>query len=63
MPGYPQTLPGLEALQPFIAAREPMPGAEALAATLVTVPTHSLLTEADLRRIAAVFRDPHAFAS
>jgi dTDP-4-amino-4,6-dideoxygalactose transaminase len=63
MPGYPQPLSGLEALQPFIAAREPMPGAEALAAALVTVPTHSLLTEADLRHIAAVFRDPHAFAS
>jgi dTDP-4-amino-4,6-dideoxygalactose transaminase len=55
--GYPLPLSALPALKPRLAdpARR-FPGAEALAARLVTLPTHSLLTAADLRAIAALVR-------
>lgn len=49
MPGYPSTLPRLEVLRSrAINATDSFPGAERLAATLVTLPTHSRLTARDL---------------
>ena len=54
MPGYPQTLVSLHGFQGYcINARDAFPGAEELAARLITLPTHALLSEADLRRIEA----------
>ena len=52
IPGYPQTLLALERFRPLcVNAREKFPGAEQLAKTLITLPTHELLSESDLRKI------------
>ena len=54
MPAYPQTLPSLAAFRGCcINASEAFPGAVELADRLVTLPTHALLTDTDLRRIEA----------
>jgi dTDP-4-amino-4,6-dideoxygalactose transaminase len=50
--GYPRALPTLEAAREGQAAAPPTPGAETLARELFTAPTHSLLKEQDLQRIA-----------
>jgi hypothetical protein len=47
-PSYPVALADLPALQSSIVKRSPAPGAQELARALVTAPTHSLLSEADL---------------
>jgi dTDP-4-amino-4,6-dideoxygalactose transaminase len=47
-PSYPVALADLPALQSSIVKRSTTPGARELARTLVTAPTHSLLSEADL---------------
>jgi dTDP-4-amino-4,6-dideoxygalactose transaminase len=57
MPGYPLPLPELPPLEPHIAEARCFPGAEALAEHLVTLPTHSLLRDADMSLIAALLRD------
>jgi dTDP-4-amino-4,6-dideoxygalactose transaminase len=47
--GYPQALPDLPQIQPArVEQPEHFPGARALARRLLTLPTHSLLTSADL---------------
>jgi dTDP-4-amino-4,6-dideoxygalactose transaminase len=52
MPGYPQTLVTLEQFRSrCVNAQAAFPGAEHLAQTLVTLPTHELLTETDLNKI------------
>ena len=59
MPGYPRPLGDLAELPGPVAGRE-FPGARELAARLWTLPTHSLLTRADLERLAewiSQFRD------
>jgi perosamine synthetase len=54
MPGYPQTLLSLPGFRGYCSnASEAFPGADELAEKLLTLPTHALLTEADLRRIDA----------
>ena len=51
-PGYPTPLTELAPLRPFHrAVPPPCPGAEFLSRRLVTVPTHSLVNEADRERI------------
>jgi dTDP-4-amino-4,6-dideoxygalactose transaminase len=57
MPGYPRSLPELPPLASRIVERESHPGAEALARTLVTVPTHSLITTGDMSQIFELLRD------
>jgi hypothetical protein len=53
--GYPLPLAALPALKPRLTGPERrFPGAETLASHLVTLPTHSLLTPADLGAIAAL---------
>ena len=57
MPGYPETLLSLDALRSrCVNANQGFPGAESLARTLVTLPTHELLSEADLAKIEAWLR-------
>jgi hypothetical protein len=52
MPGYPRSLGDLPGFGERVRARErPMAGARRLAASLVTLPTHSLLREGDLRAL------------
>jgi len=54
MPGYPQALcdlPGFAAR--VVNRRDPFAGARTLAERLVTLPTHGLLSDADLDRLAA----------
>lgn len=48
---YPRTLGSLEAVIPRLVGRPATPGAHLLSQQLITLPTHSLLTEADVRRI------------
>ena len=49
--GYPKSLVQLPAAQGILAeGQAPTPGAEELASSLVTLPTHSMLSEADLAR-------------
>ena len=51
-PGYPRALCDLPGFGERVAnACEAFPGARRLAASLVTLPTHSLLSEGDLRRL------------
>jgi perosamine synthetase len=55
--GYPAPLAALPALKPrLVHPDRRFPGAEALAARLVTLPTHSLLTADDLRAIVSIVR-------
>ncbi|HSU13299.1 aminotransferase class I/II-fold pyridoxal phosphate-dependent enzyme [Longimicrobium sp.] len=55
--GYPLPLAALPALKPRLTGPERrFPGAETLASHLVTLPTHSLLTPADLGAITALVR-------
>ena len=56
MPSYPRPLPELPSLKPHIAEEATFPGARALAERLVTLPTHSLLTESDMSRIVQLVR-------
>ena len=56
MPSYPRPLPELRELESRITGEGPYPGAEALAETLVTVPTHSLVSRRDIDRIVALLR-------
>jgi dTDP-4-amino-4,6-dideoxygalactose transaminase len=50
-PGYPMVLCDLPGFRRrVVAAEAPIPGARALARTLVTLPTHGAMTEADLER-------------
>jgi dTDP-4-amino-4,6-dideoxygalactose transaminase len=50
--GYPTTLAALPSLIPRLTVAEPrLPGSSLLAGTLMTLPTHSLLTERDVRAI------------
>lgn len=51
--GYPETLAALAELVPSLVGDEKLTGAEELQRTLVTLPTHALLTADDLRQIAA----------
>jgi perosamine synthetase len=51
--GYPQPLSELPSLRARAAAIEPLPGAAALAARLLTLPTHRFLQERDLSRLEA----------
>lgn len=48
MPGYPRPLRELEAFRRLLRGNLNTPGADSLAANLWTLPTHSLLTSADL---------------
>jgi dTDP-4-amino-4,6-dideoxygalactose transaminase len=57
MPGYPLPLPELPPLAAKIVGRQPYPGAATLAQTLVTVPTHSLLSLGDMHRIVTLLRE------
>lgn len=54
--GYPCTLLEMEPMQPLLLERVAMPGAERLARTLVTLPTHHLVSRADVERIVARYR-------
>lgn len=54
MPGYPVPLFRHPALEPAIVAPQACPGADHLAAGLMTLPTHSLVTDADRMAIAAL---------
>ncbi len=47
--GYPNTLADLTELRPFLVGDEKISGARDLQRTLVTLPTHGMLTAADLR--------------
>ena len=48
---YPSTLAEIEALKPHLDGSTDCPGAEALAARLVTVPTYPSMSEADAARV------------
>ena len=49
---YPMTLAELPSLEPFlIEGRRALPGSAALARSVVTLPTHGLLSESDLRAL------------
>ena len=50
-PSYPVALAELPALQSSIVKRSSNPGARELARALVTAPTHSFLSEADLAEL------------
>jgi dTDP-4-amino-4,6-dideoxygalactose transaminase len=52
MPAYPRSLPDLEPFRDSCVNRDtPLPGANRLAASLFTVPTHSLLTSNDIEAV------------
>jgi dTDP-4-amino-4,6-dideoxygalactose transaminase len=52
-PGYPAALNALKPLSPQLVNRAiPLPGAEMLARELITLPTHSLVSEAMVARLA-----------
>jgi dTDP-4-amino-4,6-dideoxygalactose transaminase len=54
-PGYPTTLWALPALRPLLSTPDPaLCGAELLARQLITLPTHSQLTDRDRHRLAAL---------
>ena len=54
MPGYPRTLADIDALRPIGRNRDAaFPGARMLVEELVTLPTHSMLTDRDFDRLAA----------
>jgi len=59
MPGYPTSLNRLEPLRDVLAgsSRRSFPGAEALAARLLTLPTHGRLAERDLQALEGWLRD------
>lgn len=50
-PAYPTTLAGLPGIKESTATAAAIPNAEALAAELITLPTHSLLQPRDLERL------------
>lgn len=54
---YPRPLLALPALAPLVVHRHETPGADLLARTLSTVPTHSLLTAGTRAQLAAWLRD------
>lgn len=56
--GYPTPLPMLPAIQPLLTAEVTCPGANRLARSLLTLPTHSLLTEADLLALESWLGSP-----
>lgn len=56
-PSYPTSLDDLPQIRDAIAAAASIPNAEALAAELVTVPTHSLLQPRDLERLTTTLSD------
>ncbi len=56
LPGYPIPLARLPGFAQRLKHQVPTPGADQLAAQLHTVPTHSLLTRADLQRLEQWFR-------
>jgi hypothetical protein len=47
--GYPDTLAELAELQASLLGDEQLPGARELRRSLVTLPTHGMLTDKDLR--------------
>jgi hypothetical protein len=49
--GYPDTLAELAELHSFLIGDEMLPGARELQRSLVTLPTHSLVSENDLREL------------
>lgn len=49
--GYPKTLDGLPELSKWLMGQERLTGARELARDLITLPTHALLTQNDLRAI------------
>lgn len=55
--GYPATLAGLKELAPTLVGDEKLPGARELQRTLVTLPTHALLTAQDLEKIISWMLD------
>lgn len=56
-PSYPTPLDQVEALVPRLAgARQPIHGATLLSRELITLPTHSLLSERDLMRLSELIR-------
>ncbi len=57
MPGYPRPLRELPALQPLVRGTAQTPGADSLAVNLWTLPTHSLLSDADLVALEGWLRD------
>lgn len=56
-PGYPRPLADLPGFSDFMTIKGDWPGARALSRSLVTLPVHSLLTEADLRAMEHMLRD------
>jgi dTDP-4-amino-4,6-dideoxygalactose transaminase len=51
-PGYPGTLSGLPGLHPLLANRDAsFPGAELIVRELITLPTHSGVSDQDIRRL------------
>jgi hypothetical protein len=50
--GYPDTLADLAELRSSLIGNERLPGSRELQRSLVTLPTHALLTEADLRALS-----------
>ncbi len=57
MPGYPRSLPELDAARGRAFPGPPTPAARRLATQLVTAPTHRLLTAADITQIAHELAD------
>jgi dTDP-4-amino-4,6-dideoxygalactose transaminase len=49
--GYPETLTALAELQPSLAGDEKLSGSAELARTIVTLPTHAMLTSRDRKKI------------
>ena len=61
MPGYPTPLSRLKPFAPNVLNRATsVPGAESLAERLCTIPTHSRLTEEDLRSLEGWIRSPYS---
>lgn len=58
-PSYPHPLPGLSALRRHIVGETEFPGAARLAAQLVTLPVHSLLSSADRDALVERIRSYH----
>jgi dTDP-4-amino-4,6-dideoxygalactose transaminase len=57
-PGYPAGLHALPALRRQLAdSAMPLPGAETLARELITLPTHSLVSQEDIARLAAIMAE------
>lgn len=63
MRGYPRTLLEQAELQPCLMAGEPeTPGARDLRESLMTLPTHSMMTSADIRAVSQWLRGPGPLA-